>query len=104
MVVLIICAVILVLLSALFSASESAFLASNKLRVRFLRDKGNKRAIRTSRLLEDKERLLNTLLVSNELVNIALSVIITMLALELFGSAGVAAATGVVTLLLLVFG
>ena len=104
MALLIISAIILVLLSALFSASESAFLASNKLRVRFLRDKGNKRAIRTSRLLEDKERLLNTLLVSNELVNIALSVIITMLAIELFGSAGVAAATGVVTLLLLVFG
>ena len=97
-------AAILVLLSALFSASESAFLAANKLRVRFLRDKGDKRAIRTARLLEDKERLLNTLLVSNELVNIALSVIITMLALELFGSAGVAFATGIVTILLLVFG
>ena len=104
LILLIVVACVLVFLSALFSASESAFLASNKLRVRFLRDKGDKRACRTAKLLENKEKLLNTLLVSNELVNIALSVIITMLALELFGSAGVAAATFAVTLLLLVFG
>ena len=103
-VLLIVSACVLVFLSALFSASESAFLAANKLRVRFLREKGDRRARRTARLLEDKERLLNTLLVSNELVNIALSVIITMLALRLFGAAGVGLATAAVTLLLLVFG
>ena len=103
-IVLVVIAIVLVCLSSLFSASESAFLAANKLRVRFLRDKGDKRAIRTAKLLENKEQLLNTLLVSNELANIALSVILTMLALELFGSAGVGIATFVVTLLLLVFG
>ncbi|MCR5607073.1 MAG: hemolysin family protein [Treponema sp.] len=103
-IVLLVVAIVLIVLSSLFSASESAFLASNKLRVRFLREKGDKRAIRTARLLEDKERLVNTLLVANELANIGLSVIITMIALKIFGKAGVGIATFIVTLLLLIFG
>lgn len=103
-IVLLFVAIILIVLSSLFSASESAFLSSNKLRVRFLREKGDKRAIRTAQLLEDKERLVNTLLVANELANIGLSVIITMIALKMFGKAGVGIATFIVTLLLLIFG
>jgi putative hemolysin len=97
-------AVVLIVFSLLFSASESAFLSLNKLRVRFLREKRDKAAMRAGKLLDHTEELLNTLLVANELVNVALSVILTTLALKLFGPAGVGIATAVTTVLLLVFG
>lgn len=93
-----------VTLSLLFSASESAFLALNKLRVHFLRKKGDKKAIRAGKLLDKKEELLNMLLVGNEIVNVALSVVLTSVFLELFGTKGLGIATGISTFLLLVFG
>ena len=96
--------VVLILLSMIFSATESAFLAVNKLRVRLLKNKRDKRAARGWKLLSSKDRLINTLLVANNIVNIALSAIFTMIAVELFGSAGVGVATFVVTILLLIFG
>ncbi len=88
----------------IFSAAESAFLSINKLRVRLLRNKKNRRATRVWRLLNNKDRLINTLLVGNNIVNIALSSIFTYIAIELFGNAGVGLATFVVTLVLLIFG
>lgn len=97
-------AIILIVLSLLFSASESAFLSVNKLRVRFLRDNKDKKAERVGRLLDKKEELLNTLLIGNNIVNIMLSAILTAASLHIFGSKGVGIATGVVTLILLVFG
>ncbi len=98
------CAFLLILLSMTFSGTESAFLSINKLRVRFLHNKKNERAMRVWRLLQDKERLINTLLVANNIVNISLSAILTYVALGLFGSAGVGIATAAATVLLLVFG
>ncbi|MBQ7159860.1 MAG: HlyC/CorC family transporter [Treponema sp.] len=97
-------AAVCVVLSCVFSASESAFLSLNKLRVHFLREKGDKRATRVGKLLDRKEELLNMLLVANEVVNVALSVLLTALALRLFGPAGLSLSTTVATLLLLVFG
>lgn len=88
----------------IFSATESAFLSINKLRVRLLRNKKNRRATRVWHLLNNKDRLINTLLVGNNIVNIALSSIFTYIAIELFGNAGVGLATFVVTLVLLIFG
>lgn len=102
--ILIAISVVLVFLSMIFSASESAFLSINKLRVRLLRNKKNRRATRVWRLLNNKDRLINTLLVGNNIVNIALSSIFTYIAIELFGNAGVGLATFVVTLVLLIFG
>lgn len=96
--------VALVTLSMLFSVSESAFLSMNKLRLLILRKKKDKKALRASRLLENKELLINTLLIANDLVNILLSSIITAVAMQLFGSKGVGIATFVVTLALLIFG
>ncbi|MBQ0039889.1 MAG: HlyC/CorC family transporter [Treponema sp.] len=94
----------LVLLSMIFSATESAFLSVNKLRVRFLRNKKNKRAVRVWRLLQDKSRLINTLLVANNIVNIALSSIFSFVAIKIWGSKGVGFATFAVTIILLIFG
>ena len=84
--------------------SESAFLSVNKLRIRFLRRKKVKKAIRVGKLLDKQDELINTILIGNNIVNISISSILTKISLELFGSAGVAAATFVVTLLLLIFG
>ena len=102
--ILIAISVVLVFLSMIFSAAESAFLSINKLRVRLLRNKKNRRATRVWSLLNNKDRLINTLLVGNNIVNIALSSIFTYIAIELFGNAGVGLATFVVTLVLLIFG
>ncbi len=88
----------------IFSASESAFLSVNKLRVRSLKNKKNRRALRVWKLLSDKEKLINTLLVGNNIVNISLSAILTMIAMDLFGNAGVGIATFITTIILLVFG
>ncbi|MCR5081288.1 MAG: hemolysin family protein [Treponema sp.] len=101
---LIIAAIVLILLSMIFSASESAFLSINKLRVRILRNKKDKRAMRVWKLLQNKNLLINTLLVGNNIVNIALSSILTIIGVDLFGSAGVGIATFIVTILLLIFG
>ena len=76
----------------------------NKLRLRILRNEKNKKALRAGKLLDKKELLINTLLVANDLVNILLSSIITVVAIKLFGEKGVGIATFVVTLFLLVFG
>jgi len=102
--ILIILAVILIVLSMLFSISESSFLGMNKLRLRILRKKKDKRALRAGKLLDKRERLINSLLVSNDLVNIVLSSIITSVALEKFGESGVGIATLAATILLLIFG
>ena len=96
--------VVLVILSMLFSISESSFLGMNKLRLRILRKNKDKRALIAGRLLDRRERLINSLLVSNDIVNIFLSSIITSIALEVFGQKGVGIATLIATLLLLIFG
>ncbi|MFA6937918.1 MAG: CNNM domain-containing protein [Treponema sp.] len=101
---LLLVALVLIILSLIFSASESAFLSINKLRVRFLRNQKDKRAVRTWKLLNNKEKLINTLLVGNNIVNIAISSILTIVAMDLFGNAGVGIATFTATILLLIFG
>lgn len=104
LIVLLLIAVTCIVLSSLFSASESAFLGLNKLKVHFLREKGDKRAIRAGKLLEKKEELLNMLLVGNEIVNITLSVVLTSIFLKIFGPAGLGIATFIATIALLLFG
>ncbi len=101
---LFIIAAALIIFSMLFSISESAFLGMNKLRLRILRKNKNKRALRAGKLLDKKEHLINTILISNDLVNIFLSAILTSIALSLFGNKGVTIATFTATILLLIFG
>lgn len=102
--VLLLAAAVFVTLSLLFSASESAFLGLNKLKVHFLRKKGDKKAERVGTLLDEKEQLLNMLLVGNEIVNVALSVILASVFLKVFGAKGLGIATAISTVLLLIFG
>lgn len=94
----------LLLISALFSSSETAFTALNKARVRKLKDQKVKGAALLERLIEDQQRLLSTLLVGNNLVNIFIASLATKLATDYFGNAGVGIATGIVTFLIIIFG
>ena len=101
---LIILLALLIVLSMLFSISESSILGMNKLRLRILKKNKNKKALRISKLLEHRERLINSLLVFNDIVNILVSSILATLALGMFGEKGVGLATLIATLLLLIFG
>ncbi len=95
----------LLLLSASFSASEAALLSINKVRLRHLMEKGNRSAQLTYQLLTQLDRVIGTLLVANNLVNVAISSIITWVCIEWFGpERGVVIATIVGVTLLLVIG
>ncbi len=96
--------IILLLLSGFFSGSEIALMSVNKVEIRHLKQEGNVKAKIVDRLLDRSDRLLVTILVGNNLVNVGASAVATKIATEMFGSKGVGIATGVVTLLLLVFG
>lgn len=94
----------LLFLSAFFSGSEIALFSSNKIRIRKLMEEGNKSAEVVNWLLEHPNRLLATILVGNNIVNISATVLATSLAINLFGSTGLGIATGAMTFLILVFG
>ena len=96
--------VILLALSAFFSSAETALTTVNRLRVRALVDDGDARAITLSKVIDDPGKLLSAILIGNNIVNISASSIATLLATEFFGSAGAGIATGVMTLLVLIFG
>jgi len=102
--VLIFSAICLIVLSMLFSISESAFLSMNKLRLRVRLKENNKRAVRVNSLLRRKDFLINTLLISNDLVNVMLPSILTVTMINIFGEKGIAIATFAATVLLLIFG
>ncbi len=95
---------ILLLLSGFFSGSETALMAVNKVEIRHLKQEGNSQAAVVDRLLRNPDRLLTTILVGNNLVNIAASSFATALATDIFGAKGVGIAIGGATLFVLVFG
>ncbi len=91
-------------MSAYFSATETAFLSLNKTRMKTLVEKGNKRAALTLRLSEKYDELLSTILIGNNIVNIAMSSIGTLLFLDLLGNMGASVSTAVITVVVLIFG
>jgi CBS domain containing-hemolysin-like protein len=95
--------VILLLLSAFFSGSEIALFSANKLRIRKLVEEGSKKADIVNSLLLKPNRLLATILVGNNLVNVGIASIITSLSIVFFGTKGVGIAIGIATLLILIF-
>lgn len=96
--------VILTLCSAYFSATETAFSSLNRIRVKNLADNGNKRAKKTLKLYENYDKLLSTILIGNNVVNIASASIATVLFVKLLGDKGVTMSTVVMTILVLIFG
>lgn len=95
--------VICLVLSAYFSSSETGLLSLNKYRMRYLAEQGNKGAQKAEKLLEKPDTLLSFILIFNNLVNISASAIATMIGMRLYGDAGVAIATGLLTFVMLVF-
>ena len=93
----------LLVLSALFSGSETALTASNQARIHHLLRKGNKRARTVTRLMEAREQLIGAILLGNNLVNILASALATSILIGFFGDLGVAIATVVMTTLVLIF-
>ena len=96
--------VILLALSAFFSSAETALTTVNRLRVRALVDEGDARAITLAKVIDDPGKLLSAILIGNNIVKISASSIATILATNFFGNAGAGIATGVMTLLVLIFG
>ena len=94
----------LVAFSAFFSAAETAFTSVNMIRIRTMAEEGDQKAAAAVRLAENYDRMLSTILIGNNIVNIALSSLTTVMATNLFGDAGVAVATGITTLVILTFG
>lgn len=89
--------------SAFFSASETALTSLSRIRARHLQKEGVKGADVINQLKEEPSKLLGTILVGNNAVNIGASALATALAIELFQSKGVGIATAVMTILILVF-
>ena len=95
---------ILVCLSGFFSSAETALTTCNRIKMRTLAENGNARAKRVLRITDDSGKMLSAILVGNNIVNLSASSISTSLAIRLFGNAAVGIATGIITLLILIFG
>ena len=95
--------VVLVLLSAFFSATETAFSTLNRIRLKSKADDGNERAAAALALAEDYDRLLSTILIGNNAVNIAAATIGTVLFTHFFVKNGAAISTVVLTAVILIF-
>lgn len=95
---------ILLALSAFFSSSETALTTVNKIRMRNLADAGDKRAEFVLKVIGNPGKMLSAILIGNNIVNLYASALFTVLATKLWGSEAVGLATGVLTLLILVFG
>ncbi len=93
----------LLVLSAFFSGSETALTAASRAKLRAQADKGSRAAALALRLTRDSERLIGSVLLGNNLVNILAASLATALFTRLFGDSGVALATLVMTLLVLIF-
>lgn len=91
-------------LSAFFSSSETALTTVNKHKLRTLVDEGNKRAAKVIKVTENSGKLLSTILIGNNIVNISASSLATTLCTRVLGNKYIGIATGVLTLFVLIFG
>ena len=96
--------VICLILSAYFSATETSFSSLNKTRLKVLADDGNKKAERALKLAENYDKLIFTILIGNNIVNIAMASIGTLLFIGIYGDVGATISTVVVTVVVLFFG
>lgn len=96
--------IILLIGSGFFSASETALMSLSKIKMRHMEEDGVKGAKLVSTLIEDSNRLLTSILIGNNIVNIAATSITTSLFTAMLGAQGVAIATGLMTVLVLIFG
>lgn len=93
----------MLILSAFFSSSETGMMSLNRYRLKHLTKKGDKSALRVAKLLERPDRLIGLILLGNNLVNNFAAAIATLIAVRLYGDAGIAVAGFLLTLVMLVF-
>jgi len=96
--------VVLLALSAFFSSAETSLTTINPIKVRTLIENGNRRAVTLQKVTEQHGKMLSTILIGNNIVNISASSLATTMAIDIWGSYAVGIATGVLTLLVLLFG
>ncbi|MCF0134378.1 MAG: HlyC/CorC family transporter [Blautia sp.] len=96
--------ILLILLSAFFSSAETAMTTVNQIHIQALMDEGDKKARILYRIISDPGKMLSTILIGNNIVNMAASALMTTLTIRLFGNIYVGIATGILTLLILIFG
>ncbi len=96
--------IVLLLLSAFFSSAETSLTTVNKLRIRSLADDGIKRAKIVLSLIEDPSKMISAILIGNNIVNLSASSLTTALVIDLFDNKYVGIGTGILTLLILIFG
>ena len=96
--------ILLLCLSAFFSSAETAFTTVNKIYMRTLAQDGDARAARVLQITENSGKMLSAILIGNNVVNLSASSLATTLAIGIFGSVGAGIATGLLTLLILIFG
>lgn len=96
--------ILLFSLSAFFSCSETALTSISRVKLRSMIDDGVKNAKLIGRLLDDRSKLLGAILIGNNIVNILATSMSTSLAISIFGSSGVGIATGIITVIVLIFG
>lgn len=95
--------IILIIMSAFFSGSETGLMSLNRYRLKHLSDQGNGGARRAHELLQTPDRLISLILLGNNFINILITQLATFIGYRLFGDTGIAIATGVLTILLLLF-
>lgn len=96
--------IVLLALSAFFSATETAFTSLNRIKMKNLAGEGNKRAETVLKLEENYDKLLTSILIGNNLVNIAMTAVATVLFISLYGEYGATISTIVITVVVLIFG
>ena len=96
--------ILLVSLSAFFSSAETALTTVNRIRVRTLAEAGNKNAITLTKILENQGKMLSAILVGNNVANLTASSLSTTLVMSIWGNKAVSIGTGILTLVILVFG
>lgn len=94
----------LVVLSGFFSSAETALTTVNRVKIRTLVEEGNKRAVLVERILERYSKMLNAILIGNNIVNLSASSLSTTLVIDIWGNAFVGVATGILTFVILLVG
>lgn len=95
---------VLIGLSAFYSSAETALTTVNRVRIKSLADDGNSNAVTVLKILDNYSKMLSTILIGNNIVNLSASSLTTVFATNLFGSYAVGIATGILTLVILLFG
>lgn len=95
---------IMVLLSAFFSSAETSMTTVNRIRIQSLVEQGNKKAAVLEKVISDSSKMLSTILIGNNIVNMAAASLMTTFTIQVLGNAYVGLATGALTLLILIFG